>query len=33
MARGYDASDVALTTVFGNHLLANFTVVTDEVMG
>jgi transglutaminase-like putative cysteine protease len=33
MARGYDASDVALTTVFGNHLLANFTVVTEEVQG
>jgi transglutaminase-like putative cysteine protease len=33
MARGYDASDVALTTVFGSHLLTNFTVVTEEVQG
>jgi len=32
MARGRDASDVALTTVFGSHLLTKFTVVTDEVM-
>lgn len=31
MARGRDASDVALTTVFGNHTLVNFTVVTEEV--
>jgi len=31
MARGLDASDAALTTVFGAHTLANFTVVTDEV--
>lgn len=31
MARGRDASDCALTTVFGNHSLVNFTVVTEEV--
>jgi transglutaminase-like putative cysteine protease len=33
MARGRDASDVALTTVFGSHILTNFQVVTEEVMG
>ena len=33
MARGRDASDVALTTVFGSHYLTNFKVVTDEVTG
>ena len=32
MARGRDASDVALTTVFGSHLLTNFHVITDEVL-
>ena len=32
MARGRDASDVALTTVFGKHTLAEFLVVTAEVM-
>ena len=31
MARGRDASDVALTTVFGKHTLAEFLVVTEEV--
>jgi transglutaminase-like putative cysteine protease len=31
MARGRDASDVALTTVFGANTLAHFQVVTDEV--
>jgi transglutaminase-like putative cysteine protease len=31
MARGRDASDVALTTVFGANQLVNFQVVTDEV--
>lgn len=31
MARGRDASDVALTIVFGNHTLAGFSVVTEEV--
>jgi transglutaminase-like putative cysteine protease len=31
MARGRDASDVALTTVFGSHFLTNFKVITDEV--
>ncbi|CAN5449893.1 transglutaminase family protein [soil metagenome] len=32
MARGRDASDCALTTVFGLHTLENFHVVTDEVL-
>ena len=31
MARGRDASDVALTTVFGSHYLTNFKVITEEV--
>ncbi len=31
VARGRDASDVALTTVFGKHQLAEFSVVTEEV--
>jgi transglutaminase-like putative cysteine protease len=31
MARGRDASDVALTTVFGKHTLAEFVVKTEEV--
>ena len=31
MARGRDASDVAITTVFGNHTLEKFHVFTDEV--
>ena len=31
MARGRDATDVALTTSFGPSWLTNFTVVTDEV--
>ena len=31
MARGRDATDVAITTSFGQHMLAGFTVVTDEV--
>ncbi len=31
MATGLDATDVAITTVFGDHSLVNFTVVTDEV--
>ena len=31
VARGRDASDVALTTVFGKHQLAGFSVVTEEV--
>lgn len=31
MARGRDATDVALTTMFGNTMLAKFDVVTDEV--
>ncbi len=32
MARGRDASDVALSTSFGPNLLAGFTVVTDELL-
>jgi transglutaminase-like putative cysteine protease len=32
MARGRDASDVALTTVFGAHTLEKFEVVTEEVV-
>lgn len=32
MARGRDATDVALTTTFGKHALAGFRVVTDEVV-
>ncbi len=31
MARGRDASDVALTTVFGLHSLEKFVVYTDQV--
>ena len=31
MARGRDATDVALTTTFGKHLLRSFTVWSDEV--
>src|SRR6201987_2735321 len=31
MARGRDASDVALTTVFGSHLLEKFSVITEEI--
>jgi len=31
IARGRDASDVAITTVFGNHTLEKFHVFTDEV--
>ena len=33
MARGRDAADVALTTIFGNNQLAGFQVWTDEVIG
>ena len=33
MARGRDATDVALTTSFGRHLLRNFTVICEEVKG
>jgi transglutaminase-like putative cysteine protease len=31
MARGRDATDVALVTSFGSHRLTKFTVVTEEV--
>jgi hypothetical protein len=31
MARGRDATDVALITSFGRHRLTKFTVITDEV--
>jgi transglutaminase-like putative cysteine protease len=31
IARGRDASDVALTTVFGSHVLESFSVITEEV--
>ena len=31
MARGRDATDVALVTTFGRHRLTKFTVVTDEI--
>ncbi len=31
MARGRDATDVAIATIFGPHYLANFFVVTDEI--
>jgi hypothetical protein len=31
MARGRDATDVALITSFGRHKLTKFTVVTDEL--
>jgi transglutaminase-like putative cysteine protease len=31
IARGRDASDVALTTVFGSHILESFSVITEEV--
>ncbi len=33
MARGRDATDVAITTSFGQHMLAGFSVITDEVAG
>jgi transglutaminase-like putative cysteine protease len=33
MARGRDATDVAIATTFGACTLAGFTVVTDEVTG
>ena len=33
MARGRDATDVAITTTFGQHMLAGFSVITDEVAG
>jgi transglutaminase-like putative cysteine protease len=33
MARGRDATDVALSTIFGPSLLAGFNVVTDEAQG
>jgi len=33
MARGRDATDVALSTSFGHTRLAKFNVVTDEVVG
>ena len=32
IARGRDATDVAITTSFGPHTLAAFEVVTDEVV-
>jgi transglutaminase-like putative cysteine protease len=32
MARGRDATDVALSTIFGPSTLAGFKVVTDEVL-
>ena len=31
IGRGRDASDVPLTMVFGEHLLENFSVITEEV--
>ena len=31
IARGRDAGDVPITTVFGQHLLESFTVVTEEI--
>jgi hypothetical protein len=31
MARGRDATDVALSTIFGPSVLVGFNVVTDEV--
>src|SRR3712207_8233571 len=31
MARGRDATDVALITSFGRHKLTKFTVITDEI--
>jgi hypothetical protein len=31
MARGRDATDVALSTIFGPATLTGFTVITDEV--
>jgi transglutaminase-like putative cysteine protease len=31
IARGRDATDVAITTSFGPHTLAEFAVVTDEI--
>ncbi|MBI0433363.1 transglutaminase family protein [Roseomonas sp. KE0001] len=33
MARGRDATDVAISTTFGPNILAKFQVVTDEVIG
>jgi len=32
MARGRDATDVAISTIFGPSLLTGFTVVTDELL-
>jgi transglutaminase-like putative cysteine protease len=32
MAIGRDATDVAITTAFGNALLLNFQVITDEIV-
>jgi hypothetical protein len=32
MARGRDATDVAIATTFGPNTLANFSVFTDEVL-
>jgi len=32
MARGRDATDVALSTIFGPAALTKFTVVTEEVV-
>ena len=32
MARGRDATDVALSTIFGPTTLSGFTVITDEVV-
>ena len=31
MARGRDATDVAMATIFGPALIAGFEVVTDEI--
>jgi transglutaminase-like putative cysteine protease len=31
IARGRDAGDVPITTVFGQHLFENFTIVTEEI--
>ena len=31
IGRGRDASDVPITMVFGQHLLENFSVITEEV--
>jgi transglutaminase-like putative cysteine protease len=32
MARGRDATDVAISTIFGPSVLSGFTVVTDEIV-